>query len=418
LNLIVLPSYYFEKEAGICEGDTFYWQGMALDSTGTYSVQYSTVENCDSNYLLNLSVFPSYSFEEAAEICSSDTFYWQGMYLNESGTYQVNYTTINDCDSSYQLILTVLPSYYFEEEAGICEGDTFYWQGMTLDSAGTYSVQYSTVENCDSNYLLNLSVLPSYSFEETAEICSADTFYWQGMALIESGTYQVDYTTVNECDSSYQLTLTVLPSYYFEEEASICEGDTFYWQGMILDSAGTYSAKYSTIENCDSIFKITLEEIILDDTISQSGDTLFAKYDSAASYQWVNCPGYDTITGANESTYITTESGQYAVIIEKDGCSKISECINVVNSGLVSHENENEVKIYPNPVKDNYIYIETGETTSDYIIIRDFTGKNVEKHITKSNITRINISNLSQGIYFISIFTGKKIINKKFVVIK
>jgi hypothetical protein len=76
------------------------------------------------------------------------------------------------------------------------------------------------------------------------------------------------------------------------------------------------------------------------------------------------------------------------------------------------------VKIYPNPVKDNYIYIETGETTSDYIIIRDFTGKNVEKHITKSNITRINISNLSQGIYFISIFTGKKIINKKFVVIK
>ena len=64
------------------------------------------------------------------------------------------------------------------------------------------------------------------------------------------------------------------------------------------------------------------------------------------------------------------------------------------------------VKIYPNPVKDE-LKIESGDLTIKKVEILDVTGKVVGNSI--------NVSALSQGIYFVKIETDKGIITRKLV---
>jgi hypothetical protein len=258
LNLTVNPVYEFVSNAEICEGDTYQWQGGNYTVGGTYTETYQTVNGCDSVYILNLTVNPVFEFVSNAEICEGDTYQWQGGNYTAGGTYTETYQTVNGCDSVYILNLTVNPVYEFVSNAEICEGDTYQWQGGNYTVGGTYTETYQTVDGCDSVYILNLTVNPVYEFVSNAEICEGDTYQWQGGNYTAGGTYTETYQTVNGCDSVYILNLTVNPVFEFVNNAEICEGDTYQWQGGNYTVGGTYTETYQTVNGCDSVYILNL----------------------------------------------------------------------------------------------------------------------------------------------------------------
>jgi hypothetical protein len=108
-----------------------------------------------------MSLSPFYSFVENYSICDGDSYVWQGNSYTQQGSYVLNYTSINGCDSTYTLNLIVNPVYQFNESQVINEGASISWHGLTYTTAGTYTVSYTSVNGCDSIYNLNLSVLLS-----------------------------------------------------------------------------------------------------------------------------------------------------------------------------------------------------------------------------------------------------------------
>jgi Flp pilus assembly protein protease CpaA len=70
------------------------------------------------------------------------------------------------------------------------------------------------------------------------------------------------------------------------------------------------------------------------------------------------------------------------------------------------------MKIYPNPVKEE-LKIESGELQINSVEIVDLLGKTIYKF--NNSINKINVSELSQGIYFVKMETDKRIITKTFV---
>jgi hypothetical protein len=70
------------------------------------------------------------------------------------------------------------------------------------------------------------------------------------------------------------------------------------------------------------------------------------------------------------------------------------------------------IKIYPNPVKDE-LRIENGELKINRMEIVDLSGKAIYQFNGLRN--QINVSTLSQGIYFVKIETDKGIVTQKFV---
>jgi hypothetical protein len=297
LNLTVNPVFEFVSNAEICEGDTYQWQGGNYTAGGTYTETYQTVNGCDSVYILNLTVNPVYEFVSNAEICEGDTYQWQGGNYTVGGTYTETYQTVNGCDSVYILNLTVNPVFEFVSNAEICEGESYDWQGGNYTVGGTYTETYQTVDGCDSVYILNLTVNPVYEFVSNAEICEGDTYQWQGGNYTAGGTYTETYQTVNGCDSVYILNLTVNPVFEFVNNAEICEGDTYHWQGGNYTAGGTYTETYQTVNGCDSVYILNLTvnpvfEFVNNAEICE-GDT----------YQWQG--GNYTVGGTYTETYQT-----------------------------------------------------------------------------------------------------------------
>ena len=64
----------------------------------------------------------------------------------------------------------------------------------------------------------------------------------------------------------------------------------------------------------------------VDTTVTVSGVTISANSNSG-TFQWLDCDnGFSAISGETAATYTPAESGNYAVEVEENGCTKVSEC--------------------------------------------------------------------------------------------
>ncbi|MDD3874985.1 MAG: T9SS type A sorting domain-containing protein, partial [Bacteroidales bacterium] len=308
-------------DAAICAGQSYQWHGQIYTQAGSYNAVYASVNGCDSIYYLNLEVYPKYEFVEDVSICDDSTYQWQGNTYTESGTYFANYTTVNGCDSIYILNLIVFPSYEFVENASICDGQTYQWHGQVYTQSGTYYANYTTINGCDSIYVLNLIVNPSYEDVENVSICGGNTYMWQGQSYYQTGTYTVNYTTVDGCDSIFTLHLTVNPIDWFVEDVTICDGTIYQWQGQVYTTAGEYIANYTNSNGCDSTYILHLYTIASPMTylISEvgthcggsDGELYIDAFDGAEPYtfMWSNGSTTQNIDGLTPGTYTVTVTG-------------------------------------------------------------------------------------------------------------
>lgn len=117
------------------------------------------------------------------------------------------------------------------------------------------------------------------------------------------------------------------------------------------------------------------------------------------------------IENATQQTYTIDADGYYYVEVTNSfNCSAISDNKYIVVSDIDENKDdfeENEkLKIYPNPNKGNFIIdfnIEKGDEQFNYTLI-DVTGRIVQSGIVRSNESNnIKTENLNNGIYFIKI---------------
>jgi uncharacterized repeat protein (TIGR03803 family) len=413
LNLKVNPVYAYTENHSICNGDTFNWHGTDYAIPGIYTASYVTVNGCDSIYTLSLTVNPFYSFSEDHSICEGEAYNWQGTDYKTPGTYTASYVTVNGCDSIYILNLAVNPVYSFSEDHSICEGEAYNWQGTDYTTSGIYTASYSTVNGCDSIYILNLIVNPVYSFSEDHSICEGEAYNWQGTDYKTPGTYTASYVTVNGCDSIYILNLAVNPVYSFSEDRSICEGETYNWQGNTFTDAGTYTVYFTTTKGCDSTFTLNLSVNTVDTSVVRNGITLSANA-SDATFQWLNCGNnFSLLTGETNQNFRATFNGIYAVEITQNNCIDTSACFSITAVSIAG-QNSNESKIYPNPFSNEIIIEMAGANEMlDFEILNAF-GQIIYKGYIM-NKTSIQTSHLVPGVYLVKIGNGKISVNKKII---
>lgn len=200
--------YTFTNEASICSGESFNWHGNTYSSPGIYYDSLTTLNGCDSIYELIINS-GSYFILEEAMICEGDTYLWHGNNFAVSGTYSDSLLSVSGCDSIHELSLIVNPNYSFDEVHSICNGETYNWHGQYLSTDGVYQDILSTATGCDSIYQLTLSVHPNYNFIDEINICDGEAYLWRGTEYTSSGTFTDSLSSINGCDSIYLLDLNV-----------------------------------------------------------------------------------------------------------------------------------------------------------------------------------------------------------------
>jgi hypothetical protein len=97
LNLIVNPTRTGIINATICSNQTYLFNGVNLNTTGSYIDTFTSANGCDSVVTLNLTVNPTSTGTINATICSNQTYLYNGVNLNTSGSY-IDTFTCNQTD--------------------------------------------------------------------------------------------------------------------------------------------------------------------------------------------------------------------------------------------------------------------------------------------------------------------------------
>ncbi len=155
-----------------------------------------------------------------------------------------------------------------------------------------------------------------------------------------------------------------------------------YDNGTFGDSVNFYLADYRFADNAEDYIVNTWEEVDL--TTLGSVDSLSFHLSSSDVGNY----------GMNTPAYFCFDQISYTEI---------------TNINDIAESNFN---VYPNPVKD-ILVVEVDNNTD--ITISDMTGKVVYKENCTNGVNRINMTDLSSGIYFVSVLNNDRIITKKVV---
>lgn len=354
LNLTVGQRYYDSIVVTECNKYVWAVNGNTYNHSGIYREEMATVDGCDSVCVLNLTINPSYEFNETYDILNTQLpFTIHEFTYTAAGTYDREFVSVAGCDSIYHISLNVhelqLPR--DTTTAAICAGATYTWQGNNYTAGGWYSVTENDGVNDVAIHVLHLNVNPTYN--DTTYVHSCGTYNWRGTDYSASGIYpvllpsscgcdstvvlkltvgaptastvnvtacQYEPTTVGNrtfvamantsftetltnaagCDSVVTYNVTVTPRIYTspEDMYSFCEGESYTWHGHTYDKPGTYYDSVADANGCTT----TIHTLILTQKQAYHFEEDVEVSELALPYAWVGHKA-DTLLRTNGDYY-------------------------------------------------------------------------------------------------------------------
>lgn len=202
-----------------------------------------------------------------------------------------------------------------------------------------------------------------------------------------SGTpVNLDGLTFNNVPQNTQITFPIL-IYFKNTGANLNNGDSLY-----IDMQFN--------ENALGVLKIFFDKTFATDEVTYIGINFNIQTSAFKDTNTICCSCIKAIRfGVEETLAGTQKCATFAVLF----------------ANSITESPDNNIKIYPNPVKDN-LYIENVENSNIYIY--NTLGKLVKKVQDISETTEINVSDLSNGIYVVKIQKGTAIQTKKIQILK
>ncbi len=134
-----------------------------------------------------------------------------------------------------------------------------------------------------------------------------------------------------------------------------------------------------------------------------------------ATYQWLDCNNLNApISGSINQSYTSLVNGNYAVEVTLNGCVDTSDCVTITLTGVTQAENNNQLKIYPNPTTGLFrLSMSALGTVSVY----NQDGKRIyilENEISDNELS-IDLSAYPKGVYMIQTITAEGVFTRKLV---
>lgn len=251
--------------------------------------------------------------------------------------------------------------------------------------------------NCNSYALTEVTSCESYTWLYNGQTYFNDT-------IISDTIFNGN---VNGCDSILTLYLNINNANSSNSSIVACESYTWPHNGQIYVSDTTVTDTILGAYGCDSIVMLNLTINNVNSAITQVGVLLIAD-ELGATYQWLDCPTMDTISGATNQSYTATTNGDYAVVVTNNGCSDTSACYSVSSVGIIENDFGNEFLIYPNPTDGNFS-IDLGENYQTIkLTITDLSGKLILSNTYyDSQLLNLKIEEPA-GVYFLIIESDSK----------
>lgn len=284
LKLTVNPSYSVTKKDTVMQGETYVKNGFNLSArtiagTETHTLTLSTSKtNCDSIVTLTLIILPKIITSThktiSDTVCQNSNYTEHGFDLSSQtaiGNYQ--FTRFVTPYDTLTLNLNVLEKKSTNLNVNICHGTSYQFGKKTRTESGIYVDSLQSVENCDSIVTLILTIRDAEEKEIADTICEGETYTFNGKGLTKTGNYTRHYVNEYGCESTETLSLIVNKKKETDIEETIAAHGTFTFNERSLTQSGEYADTLKTTEGCDSIvrLKLTVEADPMDSLVIPNG---------------------------------------------------------------------------------------------------------------------------------------------------
>lgn len=197
-----------------------------------------------------------------------------------SGIYKDTIDNAAMCDSVITIDLTIFQPETVSTTVSICPGQTYIFGSLTLTdaNAGLHTQVFPNMNTCDSTVNLTLSVISAYNETATATICEGETYIFgaQNLTTEVGNPYIESFTSIGGCDSTVTLTLTVNPRTY--ESITVVECNEYISpSGKTWTISNTYNDTIPNANMCDSV--ITVNLTIKNSTSASISESVCGSYD-------------------------------------------------------------------------------------------------------------------------------------------
>ncbi len=400
----------------------YFTNGVQLQAGITYSASLWFITESFANWSnLSILVGPNQSTSSQTLIANTNGPAVSPFYTSLSGTFSVATSGL----------------YYFNIEATSntgSNGQYLSWDDFSVIIPCTHA-------NNAPNLTLNASANSICSGDQLfLSMSGANTYTWSTgvntATMVDYPTSNTTYTgigrnTLSGCTAtvSHQVVVKQSPNLVvFGFPNTVCAGqsaniqatgaNTYAWNNSAttsnikvspLSSTG-YSVIGTGLNGCSAIQSIFIT--VLNNPTVQAftsepqiciGETATLTGIGASNYQWTapslfvntnNAVVLGSILGTTTYTLIGTDIngcvGTATVNLKVNACTSIAE----------NNLNNIEFSIYPNP-STGEINIVSGNNTIDKIEVLDVTGKVIKESTSNSHSTKLDLSDLSNGVYYI-----------------
>ena len=193
--------------------------------------------------------------------------------LTLAGTYEDTLFSDTSCDTLLTLILEVTDFIEVERQATICAGESYPFNGELLTLAGTYEDTVFSATSCDTLLTLILEVGDLIEMERRDTICQGEGYPFNGILLTIPGIYLDTLPSEATCDTLLTLTLEVIDLVEIVRQDTICAGENYQFYDQILTMSGDYEAIVPSETSCDSLVTLML-------TVNPSPDAILSPVDT------------------------------------------------------------------------------------------------------------------------------------------
>jgi len=247
--------------------------GTVFTSTGLFTDTILNAASCDSIIAIDLTINPIYNIVTSDSACAGVSYSFGTQTLTTTGNYTELFTSINGCDSTVNLDMIFLVSYTTNVSASICNGDSYILGAQTLTASGSYSELFTAAGGCDSTVNLTLTVIPNSTATISPIVCGSYTSPSGNYTWVTSNTYTDTITNTAGCDSVITIILTVNTSTANTLNEVAC--DSYTLNTTTYTSSGVYTQVLTNAAGCDSTITLNLEITPTPNSPTVTGDSSY-----------------------------------------------------------------------------------------------------------------------------------------------
>jgi gliding motility-associated-like protein len=292
-SLFVKDTSKFDSFYTICKNQSVLFNGVNLNTTGVYRDTLVNAIGCDSFLVLNLTVNDTTKKDSFLAVCKNKNYpvIFNGVSLIASGTYKDTLTNVKGCDSFVYLHLIVNDVSTSILLDTTCKNYPKLFNGSLLNVSGLYRDTLVNSKGCDSFIFYSLYVKDTSKFDSFYTICQNQSVLFNGVSLNTSGVYRDTLVNAIGCDSFLVLHLTVNDSTKKDSFLSVCKNKNYpvIFNGVSLIQSGTYKDTLTNVKGCDSF--VYLHLIVNDVSTTVLLDTTCKNYPKLFNGSLLNVSG-------------------------------------------------------------------------------------------------------------------------------